>query len=215
MRRWLPAAVAALAITATAVFHGLWLGRWQEASAAGATTEALEQIPMRLGDWEGQSLELNSRETRDYSGVLYRRYVNTQTGVTVAVVLVAGHPKDVSIHSPDYCYPASGFDRTTWAPCAVTFDKQAPPAQFKTALLTKTQASGQMHVRVLWSWYASGTWSVPNDPRWTFTREPQLYKLHVVRETSSGSEAIDGDPCLDLLRQLLASFQERVAARRD
>jgi hypothetical protein len=210
MRRWLPAGMAALAETVTAIGHGLWVGRWDAASAAGATTEVLDQIPMRLGDWEADTLELNAREAKHYSGVVYRRYTNTQTGVSVAVVLVSGRPGPVCIHSPDYCYPASGFTPTTWTPFEVNFDKTLVPAQFKTALLTRTHAGGQTHVRVLWSWYANGAWSVPDDPRWKFAHHPSLYKIHIVRETSTSNETLDNDPCLDLVRQLLVAFHKHV-----
>jgi hypothetical protein len=212
MGRWLPAGLAALAVTATAIIHGIWVGRWDQASAAGTTTEVLERIPMRLGDWEGQPLELSSREAKQYSGVFYRRYIHTQTGVAVAVVIVAGRAGPVSIHSPDYCYPASGYERAAWLPYALTYDKAQAPAQFKTALLTKTQAANQTHVRVLWSWYSSGAWSVPDDPRWTFAGQTCLYKIHVVRETASASETLENDPCLDLLRQVLVAFKQRVAS---
>jgi hypothetical protein len=204
--------MAVLAVTASAIVHGWWVGRWEQANAASTTTAVLEQIPMRLGDWEGERLELNATEARNYSGVVYRRYVNTATGVSVAVVLVAGKSGPVSIHSPDYCYPASGYQRTTWTPYALTYDKKLPPAQLKTALLTKTQAAGQTHVRVLWSWYADGKWSVPDDPRWTFAHQACLYKIHIVRETASNNETLDNDPCVDLLNQLLVAFNRHVIA---
>ena len=83
-------------------------------------------------------------------------------------------------------------------------------AEFKTAVLTKTQAAGQTQLRVLWSWYAAGAWSVPDNPRLAFARQPRLYKLHVVRETAG--ESLDEDPCVDLVRQLLTAFQRQVAA---
>lgn len=209
MQRWLPAGLAVFAVVAMAILHGCWVGRWDEASAAGVTTAALEEIPLNLGDWRGQTLSLDPAETAHYSGVLYRRYTNATTGVSVAVILVAGRPGPVSIHSPDYCYPASGYDKTAWVPYGLSYDKAQAPAQFKTALLTKTQAAGQSHVRVLWSWYAAGAWSVPDDPRWQFASQRCLYKLHVVRETS-GNESMDTDPSVDLLRQLLVAFQQGV-----
>jgi hypothetical protein len=210
MRKWLPASLAALAVLATAVVHGVWTGRWQEAAAAPATAN-LQQIPLRLGEWRGQLLDLNVREAADYSAVLYRRYVHERTGAVVSVVLVAGRPGPVSIHAPDYCYPASGYDKAFWLPYKLTLDNNRPPAEFMTGQLTKTQAAGQSHLRVFWSWYAGGAWSVPDNPRWTFAGQNCLYKIHVVRETLSTGEGLDNDPCVDLLRLFLAAFQRQVA----
>ena len=209
MRRWLPAVTAAIAVTATGVVHGVWTGRWDRADAAPVVAAVVEQIPWQLGEWQGQPLELSAREAASYSAVLYRRYTHQRTGQSVTVVLVGGRPGPVSIHSPDYCYPASGFDRATWVPYQLPFDPAFAAAEFKTALLTKTQAAGQTQLRVLWSWYAAGAWSVPDNPRLAFAGQRCLYKLHVVRET--GDEALDEDPCVDLLRPLLAAFQRQVA----
>jgi hypothetical protein len=211
MRRWLPAILAGIAVGATGMIHGLWTGRWDAANAASAAGVSLEQMPMQLGEWQGQALQLNPREAAAYSATLYRRYVNQRTGAVVSVVLGAGRPGPVSIHSPDYCYPASGYDKAAWAIHNVAFDTGRPPAEFKTALLTKTQAAGQTQVRVLWSWYANDSWSAPDNPRWTFAGQRVLYKLHVVRETTLSAETLENDPAVDLLRELLTTFQRQVA----
>src|SRR3954453_14809352 len=109
MRRWLPAVVSAALVLATGAVQGFWTGRWDAPGSGPVDTAALDQIPLQLGEWQGQPLELNSREAASYSGVLSRRYVHQRTGQVVSVVLVAGRPGPVSIHSPDYCYPASGY----------------------------------------------------------------------------------------------------------
>jgi hypothetical protein len=212
MRRWIPAAVSALLVVATGAVHGYWTGRWDAAGIGAVDAAALEQIPMQLGEWQGQPLELNAREAESYSAVLYRRYIHQRTGQTVFVVLVAGRPGPVSIHSPDYCYPASGYDPAAWVPYHLTADATSTPAEFKTAVLTKTQAAGQSHVRVLWSWYAAGRWSVPDNPRLAFAGQPCLYKLHVVREAGA-EDSPDGDPSVELLREILAAFQRQVASK--
>jgi hypothetical protein len=195
-------------VIAAGVLHGAWTGRWDSGQVAHA---ALDGIPMQLGEWQGQPLELDAREAAHYSAVLYRRYVHQRTGQAVAVVLVAGRPGPVSIHSPDYCYPASGYDPAAWLPYQQTFDTNQPPAEFKTALLTKQSAAGPSQVRVFWSWCAAGSWSVPDNPRRTFAGQACLYKLHVVREVAGPGETLDTEPCADLLRHLLVAFQRQTA----
>jgi hypothetical protein len=208
-RRWLPALVAGIAVAATGVVHGVWTGRWDEVSAAPAYGPALEQIPMQLGEWLGQGLELDPREAANYSAVLYRRYVHQRTGAVVTVVLVAGRPGPVSIHSPDYCYPASGYDTAAWTVHKIGFDNAHAPAEFKTALVSKTQVTGLTHMRVLWSWYAAGSWSVPDNPRLAFASQHSLHKLHVVREASPSELELENDAAVDLVREFLVAFQRQ------
>jgi hypothetical protein len=210
MRRWLPALVAGFAVGVTGIVHGLWTGRWDEASAAPVFGAALDPIPLQLGEWQGQAQSLDPREAAPYAAVLYRRYVHQRTGTTVAVVLVAGRPGPVSIHSPDYCYPASGYKSPAWTVQHVAFDNARPAAEFKTAVLTRTQAAGQSQLRVLWSWYADGSWSVPENPRLAFASQRCLYKIHLVREASSSDDSLDNDPSMELVRDLLIAFQRQV-----
>jgi hypothetical protein len=212
MQQWLPALAAGLVVTATAVIHGFWTGRWDEVSAAPVYGPALDNIPLQIGEWQGQALDLDARESARYSEVLYRRYVNKRTGGSVAVVLVSGRPGPVSIHAPDYCYPASGYNAEAWTLHKVVFDPAHPPAEFKTGLVTKTQASSQTQLRVMWSWYASGSWSVPDNPRLAFAGQRTLYKIHLVREALSTQDDLENDPSGELVRELLAAFQRLLGA---
>ena len=38
-----------------------------------------------------------------------REYKNAITGETVGIWLIVGHAKDIMRHTPDICYPSSGF----------------------------------------------------------------------------------------------------------
>src|SRR5262249_26693898 len=121
-----------------------------------------------------------------------------------------GRPGPVSIHTPDVCYGASGYTVGANSQFTTPADVAAPPAQFKTALMSQTKVAGQTQLRIFWSWSANGTWQVPDDARSAFARHPVLYKLYLVRELMNANEPVEEDPCVELMRQLLPELKRSV-----
>jgi hypothetical protein len=207
LRFGLPATAIGVVIF-SGIVHGLWTDRWLEAPEPLAAAAKLQQVALTLGDWEGQALDLESRQSEGVAGYLYRRYVNQSTGNVVSVFLVCGRPGPVSIHPPEACYGASGYEIGD----AGTFS--VPPSvadgDFRTARFEKTKASGQKFLRIFWSWNATGVWSTPDDPRSAFAHYPVLYKLYLIREMSNPEERLKEDPCVELMRYLLPELRKSV-----
>jgi hypothetical protein len=208
MGRYLPAALAVLAVLITGVVHGLWTDRWTMSEAA--TTTRLEQLPLTLGDWKGHDMELDKRFLGPVTGCLYRRYVNQRSGVSVSLTLVSGRPGPVAIHTPDVCYVASGFQTALTEKFIPPLDPAVPAAEFMMAQFVKNKSAEQTNLRVFWSWNAGGRWVVSDTPRFAFAPHPVLYKLHLVRELAVASEPLDDDPCVQLLQLLLPELQKTV-----
>jgi hypothetical protein len=213
MARLVVPALAISAILLTGAVHGYWTGRWDGADKAEASAALLRQLPVQLGDWQGQDLSVDPAEIGKVSAYLYRRYVNQRTGASVAVILASGRPGPVSIHTPDVCYTAGGYESAHWQVITPALDPSLPGAQFKTAHFVKTKSAGQTHLRVLWAWNAGGAWSVPENPRLAFAVYPVLYKLHMVRDMASAGEPLEEDPCMDLLRVLVPAFHKSVLSK--
>jgi len=213
MTRILIPVLAISAVVGSGLVQGYWTGRWDGADKAEASAALLRQLPLKIGDWQGQEMPVDPREIGKVSAYLYRRYVNQRSGAMVAVILASGRPGPVSIHTPDVCYTASGYESARWQVIAPALDSSTPPAEFKTAHFTKTKSAGQTHVRVFWAWNAGGTWTVPDNPRLAFAGYPVLYKLHMVRDMASANESIEEDPGMDLLRLMLAEFHKSVVLK--
>ena len=73
--------------------------------------ERLQDLPLKLDEWVGEDTESNERELKAAGAVghVSRTYRNTRTGQHVSVFIVTGHSRDISVHTPDRCYPAAGF----------------------------------------------------------------------------------------------------------
>lgn len=211
-RMFLPAA-AILATLASGVAHGLWTHRWTSTPDVAAAAARLQQLPLTLGDWQGQDLEFDTRQVGPVAGYLYRRYVNQRTGVAVTMALAFGLSGPVSIHTPDVCYVASGFEAASISKFSPSLDPSQPPAEFQTAQFVRTRTADQKYLRVFWSWNAGGIWRVADYPRLAFApRYPVLYKLHLVRELTAPDEPPADDPCVEFMQQLLPELQRSVIA---
>ena len=112
MTRTLLAALALLVLLVSGVVHGLWTDRWVPKPDPAAAAARFDRLPLAIGDWEGEALEVSPRELQGLSGYLARRYVNRDTGDVVTLALMCGRPRVVSVHSPDVCYAASGYEVT-------------------------------------------------------------------------------------------------------
>jgi len=208
MVRFLPALSAVLAVLITGVVHGVWTDRWTTLEAA--TTPRLEQLPLTLGDWHGQNVEMDKRFLGPVTGCIHRRYVNQRSGVAVSLTLVSGRPGPVAIHTPDVCYVASGFQTASTEKFVPRLDSSVPAAEFMTAQFVKNKSADQTNLRVFWSWNADGRWVVADTPRFAFAPCRVLYKLHLVRELAVASEPLDDDPCVQLMQLLLPELQKTV-----
>jgi hypothetical protein len=167
----------------------------------------LEQVPVTLGDWDGEALEFAGEPPRDVAGHLYRRYLNRRTGDVVTVALFGGRPGPISIHSPDACWTGAGYQMVQ-----PTRHEMAGPegarAEFRTAQFVRRRAAEQTRLRIFWAWSDAGSWGVPENPRMTYAGSPVLYKLYLIRELSTDKEGpLAEDPCNDLVRSLVPELR--------
>jgi Protein of unknown function (DUF3485) len=203
MFRMIPVAFSVAAVIACGVVHGYWTDRWEPAREPADAAARLNDLPLAIGDWEGQAIDAKLSTVAGVAGMIQRRYVHRATGETVLIALVCGRPGPVSIHTPDVCYGASGYtvgQRTR---------KSIPGAgaDFWCADAVKTQATEESQLRIYWGWSAGTGWKAAEDARQLFPRVPVLHKLYVIREVN-GTIAKDGDgePCQRFLQALLPAL---------
>ena len=206
MKRYLPLTAAALVLF-SGVVHGLWTDRWSLSDEPGASAAKLDDVPLIIGDWQGQPVEKESQLPAGVVGYLCRRYVNARTGGAVTVVVVTARPGPACIHTPDACYVASGYKLGSLGKHTLAGE---PSAEFWTAPFYKQKAADQRTLRIFWSWNATGAWQAPAHPRFTFARYPVLHKLYLIREMATPEEPLDGDACLEFMKQFQPAFQRAV-----
>jgi hypothetical protein len=200
MLRIFAAALASATLIVTGLVHGFWTDRWGNAVEPAEAAARLQDVPTTLGDWEVREGESKPAAVDPHlAGTLQREYVNVRTGQKVAIMLVCGRFGPVSIHTPEACYGASGYQvggRTRVAAPAGRGD-------FWTADAVRTTANEETKLRIYWAWNAGKGWSPADDARQAFARVPVLHKLYVVRDLNTLEENTRTDPCLDFMQLLL------------
>src|SRR5947209_2410247 len=137
MSRLLPVLTVVVIVTLSGVVHGVWTNRWGTAKAVQEAAEKLEKnVPMTIGEWDGQAKEMTEREIAigEIDGYVSRSYVNRRTGSMVSLLIVCGRPGPISVHTPDVCYGGAGYEQVGPTP---RYAAPGMPAEFKVLQLRK------------------------------------------------------------------------------
>jgi hypothetical protein len=199
-------ATAFLVLVGSAVVQGLWTNRWTQDSDLECAVSCLGDIPLSAGPWQGSVQELEAEKAEaakraGIPGIVQRRYVNDRQQA-VSVILMAGAFGPLSVHTPDVCYGTAGYV-ILGKPTRVEVELEDEKAEFWTARFHKPNSPETPPLRIVWGWNCGEGWQAPDNPRWTFRREPALYKLYVAREMTSLDEPLEKDPTLEFLRTWL------------
>jgi hypothetical protein len=176
-------AAACLLIVIATLLQGRWTDRWsgvdvaEELARGGERLE--EQFPRSCGDWEAMSdLETDPRglERAGAVGHVSRIYRHRRSGVEATVFVVCATPHDASGHTPDRCYPGSGFRaEETESRRSITLDDGCMAEVF-----TGTFAKTGQTLRLFWTFGGDGTWIAPPIARLGLAGRPLVYKLYVI-----------------------------------
>lgn len=180
----------------------------------------LDKVPKSIGDWHGEDKQTdpNVRRTAGAIGAVSRTYRNSRTGEQVDLWLIVGHARDVSFHTPDVCYPASGFAARASENglFSMVTPNQPEGAPFLTNTFLKEDLSGQHLVRVFWSWYNPEdkanndkvVWDAPHNARWHFGNTRALYKMYFTSFMRDPKETADQSACVRFARDFLPAVNK-------
>lgn len=189
-RTYIPLALLASVIIAGGYVQGRWTDRWSDVPVADVLAEQLDNVPMDIGGWRGEDGEEPSQRILDQagaSGSLTRVYQNAR-GDSAHIFIVCGRMRDVIGHTPDGCYPASGFDMVGEPEQQSVQISGREPAVFFTTTFVKSDPTGSQRLRVYWTWCGSDGWKAPRDARSEFAGDRAIYKLYVVTPTDESDK---------------------------
>lgn len=188
MQRFIvPVVVAVVLIAGQAYLQGIWTGRWSQQDVSKelqAHIDRIKRIPTTFGDWDSIEAPMTQREL-DASGSLsaFSRQFQSKSDPSkvVSVFVVCGLSRDITAHTPDQCYPLSGFEEVE--------DPQAYDIEFgtdhKNAMEFRTNRFKKAHsimpqdLRIFWSFSGDGKWESPSIPKFSLAHFPALYKIYV------------------------------------
>ncbi len=198
----LPIGAAVLLMGVSCYYQGIWSERWGEFPELAIFAEQLHEVPLKVGEWEGEDIGESDERVKEISGAQgeFNRVYRNASGEEVRVMLMCARFRDIFYHSPDKCYPAAGFEMLN-PPQQRVIDG----AEFFTTTFRKTDpATGTHDERGYWTWTADGRWLAPKDERLTFSGERALYKMYVFGNVpTSGGGRTDEDFCTAFIREFM------------
>ena len=212
---WTALLVGLAVVAGAGVVHGVWTHRWQPSPGLDAAADRLDGVPADLGRWRSQVIDL-PKEMLELAGArrsCVRRYVHEGNGTTLFVSLLVGPSGQMAVHRPEHCYLASGYEPvsgTKRVPLTLT---DGTRADFWSSRFERQEPGGNQQLRIFWSWKAGNEWRAPDSPRLALADTPYVYKLYVVRETSTRAENMEEDPAVEFLRLLLPRLNEVLAEK--
>jgi len=217
MMRYLPIGCAIVAILGLTYIQIGMTDRFAGTNVtAEQRAELLKLVPKEFGDWQSEDKTVSAEVQRTAGALgmaISRDYRNSRTGEQVGLWLIVGHARDISAHTPNVCYPASGFEMRSRENAVYPISiKGLPDAEFRTNTFFKEdQQTGRSMIRVFWSWFNPGNpdnngkvvWEAPENPRWRFGNTRALYKMYFTSGMRDQLETADQSACTHFAKEFL------------
>lgn len=220
--RFLPIALAGLAIFAAAVFD--FTTNVDTTGVAQKWAEAIEtQVPKEIGPWVGEDREVADEVllATGAIGKIDRLYTNQETGESVHVWFIVGHMQSVARHTPPVCYGAQRYkiqepkSRFSFPVEGEPIDNQFWTTWFYRAL--PTQAAERP--RVFWAWTVPQPgeplkWSAPDEARFAFPGTKALFKLYFTStEPEDDEQPLEESSCAEFAKLFLPIVTDLLETR--
>lgn len=202
-------AAAAVLLVGSGVFRVVQAARVVDDT--GATAESpfpLRDIPKQIDTWrvlEGGDTQLDSQTTRITGSTdhILRTYCDEATGVTLSVLILYGPAEPVTPHTPQVCYPASGFAAVGDSVDTKVAYEQGKGADFRTAVFGKSGGRDLLLQTVYHSYRLNGEWSPIIDFRKLPRRNPGVFKVQIARRSFPQEPRGEDEPIEAFLAKLL------------
>lgn len=208
----LPLALVLLAVGAAV--HGATTRRWAAVTPDAGRFEALHRHAVELGDFQATPVP-NDMPLKEKSVATNHRYFSPTRNCSVVVSVITGAPGSVAAHTPEACYPASGY-KTVKARVRETIDVPGVGAvSYFVAEFEKKTATQTDRQRVRWAWTDAGRWDAPDAPRFAYLRVADLAKLYIVTAVPAGEPARTGESAdvTAFMAAAFAQYADRAAGR--
>ena len=197
-------------ILACGITHGIITDRWVESEELEAAVGRFQYFPLQIGSWKGELLTQVPGKNTGLAASTSVCYCQMPTGKKVTVFFGCGRPGPVSIHTPDVCYSACGFQMDSIVTSRFSRAESGVEGKMYTARFKRTKGGEQTSLRIYWTWYAEGKWDVSENPRLQYHNGSVLYKLYVIHELDSSNEGPDPLICTDFLPTLTQELERTV-----
>jgi hypothetical protein len=212
---WCAAAVVLLA--ASGGYRIVQAGRFADETDHQALCPfPLRDIPRSIDTWkvvEGSETLLDPQTTRITGSTdhIMRVYADELTGVALSVLILYGPAGPVTPHTPQVCYPSSGF-----ATVGGTVDRKVPldgggSADFRSSVFAKSGGRAMIYQTVYHTYEMNGVWSPAVENHKLPRRNPGVFKVQIQRRSFEGERRGDNEPIEAFVAKLLPVIDRMTA----
>lgn len=210
-----------LACTLLVIFTGVRY--WQD--GRGATEQTLKplfplsSIPKTLGVWrlkEGEETKLPETIAKMAGAIgepFERVYVDKETGVTLAVLVIYGPAEKVTGHIPEVCYPAVGYEQRESFDLKILDPDTTGSIACRSILFVKKGGSSTARDEVYYTFRHEGKWSPNVSGNWKSLRNgPPVFKIQVQRRIADRERRDVFNPCEQFLAKIISEIERQIAS---
>ncbi len=174
----------------------------------------LKNVSHVLGTWraqEGAEATLDPEIARIAGSTdhVIRSYVDDKTGERVTVLLLYGPSQAVWAHTPEVCYPSSGFNTVIPSrEVQIPLESSTRTVAFREALYGKSRGGVTELSEVYYSFLNAGVWRSDMSGQWKqFRYHPGMFKIQIERHVKTAE--LGDSPVKGLLSLLVEEIENR------
>lgn len=208
----LPLAVVLILMAVATWIHGALTDRWGRDRPAELETftQRLAGLPKVIGPWESTESTVDPQQLQaaQVTGHVARTYRHLTSGQVVSLFAVCGTSRHITLHTPDLCYAAAGYE-SEGPPLTYPVEAGlAQPVEFATGLFYKEEPTRLSQMRIFWTFSGDGQWRGPRFARTALAGQGALYKIYlVVPVTAGASRSPEDSPAIEFAKELMPKTQ--------
>ena len=206
--------MAGLLLAGSGFYRGAQASRFRDETGYQAESPfPLVEIPKVIDNWqvvEGSETKLDNQTTRITGSTdhVIRNYCDELTGVTLSVLILYGPAGPVTPHTPQVCYPASGF-----APVGDVIDRtirygKDETADLRSSVFAKPVGRSVLFQTVYHTYELNGVWSPTIDNRKLPRRNPGVFKIQIQRVSREREARGENEPIESFVEKLLPVIEK-------
>jgi hypothetical protein len=195
-----------------AVVHGATTHRWSSFRAGAERSEKLQAFVIENGDYQAEEIP-NDLPLKEKSVATSRRYFSPSRNQYAVLTMITGPAGSVTTHTPDICYPASGFKMLRPSKRETIDLPGNVKATYYVADFEKKTATTVERQRVRWMWSNDGTWKAPDRPRLAYLDLADVAKLYIVTPFQDGEPQEDSLATRQFVTAVLVQYSGLFAGK--
>lgn len=204
LKQIIPLVLGTILVVAGMLYQGQKTERWTAVNSEllERFAERVDTVPKSFSGWTSEETPLTDEEFARTGCKEYVSRIYNKAGKQVSVYMVVGTARNITIHSPTWCYQGAGYEmESDETPFAVTVGDKTH--EFTTSTFRKEDQLGTKRLRIFWSYTDDGSWIAPSLAKGYFAGKTALWKIYLITNISPEDNDVEGSASIDFAKEFL------------